>query len=30
MIKTRRRKGLNEDVSILKFFDDQFLIDSLK
>lgn len=22
MIKTRRRKGLNEDVSILKFFDD--------
>ena len=22
MIKTRRRKGLNEDVSIVKYFDD--------
>lgn len=30
MIKTRRRKGLNEDVSILKFFDDVHLIEALK
>jgi hypothetical protein len=26
----RRRKGLNEDVSILKFFDDPNLIEALK
>ncbi|MDR3736749.1 MAG: hypothetical protein P4L10_14595 [Acidobacteriaceae bacterium] len=30
MIKTRRRKGLLEDVSISKFFDDQALIDLVK
>jgi len=30
MIKTRRRKGLNEDVSLLKFFDDPKLLDILK
>ena len=30
MIKTRRRKGLNEDVSIVKYFDDQKLIDLLR
>ena len=30
MIKTRRRKGLNEDVSIVKFFDDAILLESLK
>ncbi len=27
MIKTRRRKGLNEDVSIGKFFDDPMLLE---
>ena len=26
----RRRKGLNEDVSIVKFFDDPTLLESLK
>ena len=30
MIKTRRRKGLSDDVSIVKFFDDPDLLDSLK
>ena len=30
MIKTRRRKGLNEDVSLLKFFDDPKLLEILK
>jgi len=30
MIKTRRRKGLNEDVSIIKFFDDRDLLEALK
>jgi U5 small nuclear ribonucleoprotein component len=30
MVKTRRRKGLNEDVSILKYFDDPNLIEALK
>ena len=30
MVKTRRRKGLSEDVSILKYFDDPVLIESLK
>lgn len=30
MVKTRRRKGLNEDVSILKYFDDVNLIEALK
>ena len=25
MVKTRRRKGLSEDVSIAKFFDDPML-----
>lgn len=27
MIKTRRRKGLSEDVSINKFFDDPMLLE---
>ena len=27
MIKTRRRKGLNEDVSVNKFFDDPMLLE---
>ena len=27
MIKTRRRKGLSEDVSINKFFDDAMLLE---
>lgn len=30
MIKTRRRKGLSDDVSIVKFFDDPDLLDALK
>lgn len=30
MIKTRRRKGLNEDVSIVKYFDDPKIIDLLR
>lgn len=30
MIKTRRRKGLSEDVSIGKFFDDPMLIELAK
>jgi len=30
MIKTRRRKGLSEDVSIVKYFDDPALLESLK
>ena len=27
MVKTRRRKGLSEDVSISKFFDDPMLLE---
>jgi 116 kDa U5 small nuclear ribonucleoprotein component len=30
MIKTRRRKGLHEDVSIVKYFDDPKIIDMLR
>lgn len=30
MIKTRRRKGLSEDVSISKFFDDPMLLELAK
>ena len=30
MIKTRKRKGLSEDVSIVKFFDDPILLESLR
>lgn len=30
MVKTRRRKGLLEDLTIAKFFDDQTLIDMVK
>lgn len=30
MIKTRRRKGLTEDVSINKFFDDPMLLELAK
>ncbi|EAR95586.1 elongation factor G domain protein (macronuclear) [Tetrahymena thermophila SB210] len=30
MIKTRRRKGLNENVSIVKYFDDSALLEALK
>jgi U5 small nuclear ribonucleoprotein component len=30
MIKTRRRKGLNENVSIVKYFDDPDLLEALK
>ncbi|CAH8642450.1 unnamed protein product [Schistosoma curassoni] len=30
MVKTRRRKGLNEDVSINKFFDDPMLLELAK
>ncbi len=30
MIFQRRRKGLNEDVSIVKFFDDPSLLEALK
>jgi len=26
VVKTRRRKGLNEDVSIIKYFDDPAII----
>ena len=27
MVKTRRRKGMSEDVSVSKFFDDDLLIE---
>lgn len=30
MVKTRRRKGLNEDVSVNKFFDDPMLLELAK
>ena len=30
LIKTRRRKGLLEDVTINKFFDDPLLLDIIK
>ena len=30
MIKTRRRKGLSEDVAITKFFDDPMLLQLAK
>lgn len=30
MIKTRRRKGLSEDVSVNKFFDDPMLLELAK
>lgn len=30
MVKTRRRKGLNEEVSIVKYFDDQNIKEMLK
>ena len=30
MIKTRRRKGLSEDVSVAKFFDDPMLLELAK
>ena len=30
MIKTRRRKGLSEDVAITKFFDDPMLLQMAK
>jgi len=30
MIKTRRRKGLAEDVSVNKFFDDPMLVELAK
>ena len=30
MIKTRRRKRLNEDVSIVKYFDDPKIIELLR
>ena len=30
MIKTRRRKGLSEDVSINKYFDDPMLLELAK
>jgi U5 small nuclear ribonucleoprotein component len=30
MIKTRRRKGLNEEVSIVKYFDDLNVMDLLR
>jgi len=30
MVKTRRRKGLSEDVSISKFFDDPMLLELSK
>jgi 116 kDa U5 small nuclear ribonucleoprotein component len=30
MLKTRRRKGLNEEVSIVKYFDDLNIKDLLK
>jgi len=30
MVKTRRRKGLSEDVSINKFFDDPMLLELAK
>lgn len=30
MVKTRRRKGMSEDVSIQKFFDDPMLLELAK
>jgi U5 small nuclear ribonucleoprotein component len=27
LVKTRRRKGLSEDISINRFFDDQMLVE---
>jgi hypothetical protein len=30
MVKTRRRKGLSEDVSVAKFFDDPMLLELAK
>ena len=30
LVKTRKRKGLNEDVSILNYFDDPSIIEMLK
>ena len=30
LIKTRRRKGLSDDVSIVKYFDDPDLLEALK
>jgi U5 small nuclear ribonucleoprotein component len=30
MVKTRRRKGLGEDVSIVKYFDDPMLVELAK
>lgn len=30
MVKTRRRKGLSEDVSVNKFFDDPMLLELAK
>ena len=30
MVKTRRRKGLSEDVSIAKYFDDPMLLEIAK
>jgi U5 small nuclear ribonucleoprotein component len=30
MIKTRRRKGLSEDVAVTKFFDDSMLLQLAK
>ena len=30
MVKTRRRKGLNDDVSVSKFFDDPMLLELAK
>lgn len=30
MVKTRRRKGMSEDVSINKFFDDPMLLELAK
>lgn len=30
MIKTRRRKGLPEDISLVKYFDDPAVISAIK
>ena len=30
MVKTRRRKGMSEDVSVNKFFDDHLLMELAK
>ena len=30
MVKTRRRKGLSEDVAVTKFFDDPMIIELAK